>query len=228
MLRRPTSPPRTWRPARSSASGSTTSRSRRSTRGIIYCRIKGFGTGSPYEKGLAFDMIAQAAGGPISVTGEPDRPPVKPGPSFGDTGTGMLMAATILGALLRAAADRPGPAAPGRDAGRDDPLHAHLLRVDGAHRQAGAAPRRQDRGRQQRARRPLPVQGRRPERLPLHHDQPRQPRALDPADEADRPRGADRGPALRHRRRAVRTRGELDAIIGEWTRSTPSKRRWRS
>jgi formyl-CoA transferase len=36
----------------------------------------------------------------ISVTGEPDRPPVKPGPSFGDTGTGMLMTATILGALL--------------------------------------------------------------------------------------------------------------------------------
>src|SRR3989449_528797 len=45
-------------------------------------------------------MIAQAAGGMISVTGEADRPPVKPGPSFGDTGTGMLMAVTILGALL--------------------------------------------------------------------------------------------------------------------------------
>ena len=67
--------------------------------GIIYCQVKGFGTGSPHEKGLAFDMIAQAAGGPISVTGEPDRPPVKPGLSFGDTGTGMLMAATMLGAL---------------------------------------------------------------------------------------------------------------------------------
>ena len=47
---------------------------------IIYCQIKGFARGSPHEKGLAFDMIAQAAGGPISVTGEPDRPPVKPGP----------------------------------------------------------------------------------------------------------------------------------------------------
>jgi formyl-CoA transferase len=68
--------------------------------GIIFCSIQGFGTGSKYEKGLAFDMIAQAAGGTISVTGEPDRPPVKPGPSFGDTGTGMLMAVTILGALL--------------------------------------------------------------------------------------------------------------------------------
>jgi crotonobetainyl-CoA:carnitine CoA-transferase CaiB-like acyl-CoA transferase len=67
--------------------------------GIIYCQVKGFGEGSPHEHGLAFDMIAQAAGGPISVTGEPGRPPVKPGPSFGDTGTGMLMAITLLGAL---------------------------------------------------------------------------------------------------------------------------------
>jgi formyl-CoA transferase len=67
---------------------------------IIYCQIKGFASGSPHEAGLAFDMIAQAAGGPISVTGEPGRPPVKPGLSFGDTGTGMLMAATILGALV--------------------------------------------------------------------------------------------------------------------------------
>ena len=74
--------------------------------GIIYCQVKGFGTGSPYEKNLAFDMIAQAAGGPTSVTGEAGRPPVKPGPSFGDTGTGMLMAISILGALYK----RDGPA----------------------------------------------------------------------------------------------------------------------
>ena len=38
--------------------------------GIIYCQVKGFGNGSPYEKNLAFDMIAQATGGTISVTGE--------------------------------------------------------------------------------------------------------------------------------------------------------------
>src|SRR2546421_6998673 len=75
---------------------------------IVFCQIQGFGTGSKYETGLAFDMIAQAAGGTISVTGEPDRPPVKPGPSFGDTGTGLLMAVTILGALL--ARPRAGPA----------------------------------------------------------------------------------------------------------------------
>src|SRR3984885_435445 len=67
--------------------------------GIIYCQVKGFGEGSPYEKNLAFDMIAQATGGTISVTGEKGRGPVKPGLSLGDTGTGMTMAITILGAL---------------------------------------------------------------------------------------------------------------------------------
>jgi len=44
-------------------------------------------------------MIAQAAGESISITGDADRAPVKPGTSFGDTGTGMLMAISILGAL---------------------------------------------------------------------------------------------------------------------------------
>ena len=76
--------------------------------GIIYCQVKGFGTGSPYEKNLAFDMIAQATGGTISVTGEKGRMPVKPGLSLGDTGTGMTMAITILGALYRRAATGEG------------------------------------------------------------------------------------------------------------------------
>src|SRR6195952_177348 len=76
--------------------------------GIIFCQVKGFGTGSPYEKNLAFDMIAQATGGTISVTGERGGQPVKPGLSLGDTGTGMTMAITILGALYRRAATGEG------------------------------------------------------------------------------------------------------------------------
>jgi crotonobetainyl-CoA:carnitine CoA-transferase CaiB-like acyl-CoA transferase len=69
--------------------------------GIIYAQVKGFGTGSPYEKNLAFDMIAQACGGTMSITGMSDGPPCKPGPTIGDTGTGMLLAISILGALYR-------------------------------------------------------------------------------------------------------------------------------
>ena len=69
--------------------------------GIIYAQVKGFGTGSPFEKNLAFDMIAQACGGTMSVTGMVDGPPCKPGPTIGDTGTGMLLAISVLGALYR-------------------------------------------------------------------------------------------------------------------------------
>lgn len=67
---------------------------------IIYAQIKGFGAGSPYENGLAFDPIAQAAGGSMSITGELGGKPIKPGPTIGDTGTGMLMAFSIVSALF--------------------------------------------------------------------------------------------------------------------------------
>jgi crotonobetainyl-CoA:carnitine CoA-transferase CaiB-like acyl-CoA transferase len=67
---------------------------------IIYAQVKGFGDGSPFEKGLSFDPIAQAAGGAMSITGESGGRPVKPGPTIGDTGTGMLMAFSIVSALL--------------------------------------------------------------------------------------------------------------------------------
>jgi len=68
---------------------------------IIFCQVKGFGSGSRFEKNLAFDMIAQACGGLMSITGEEDGPPCKPGATLGDTGTGMLMAVSILGAYVR-------------------------------------------------------------------------------------------------------------------------------
>jgi formyl-CoA transferase len=76
--------------------------------GIIFAQLKGFGTGGPYENNLAFDMIAQATGGVMSITGEPDGPPLKPGVTLGDTGTGMLLAISILAALYRRRATGQG------------------------------------------------------------------------------------------------------------------------
>lgn len=66
---------------------------------IIYASIKGFAADGPYGDFLSFDPIAQAVGGAISITGEPDRPPVKPGPTLGDTGTGFHALTGILAAL---------------------------------------------------------------------------------------------------------------------------------
>src|SRR5258706_34261 len=76
--------------------------------GIVYAQVKGFGAGSPYENGLSFDPIAQAAGGAMSITGEKDGKPIKPGPTIGDTGTGMLMAFSIVTALFDRARTRKG------------------------------------------------------------------------------------------------------------------------
>ena len=68
---------------------------------IIYAQVKGFGVGSPYENGLCFDPIAQACGGAMSITGERGGKPIKPGPTIGDTGTGMLLAFSIVSALYQ-------------------------------------------------------------------------------------------------------------------------------
>jgi formyl-CoA transferase len=68
---------------------------------IIYAQIKGFSPDGPYGSALAFDMIAQASGGVMSITGEPDGRPLKPGVTLGDTGTGLHCVIGILGALYQ-------------------------------------------------------------------------------------------------------------------------------
>jgi formyl-CoA transferase len=69
--------------------------------GIVYAQVKGFAPDGPYTNFLAFDMIAQSVGGALSTTGDPDQRPIKPGPTIGDTGTGLHVAIGILAALYQ-------------------------------------------------------------------------------------------------------------------------------
>lgn len=66
---------------------------------IIYAAGSGFGQYGPYTKKPAFDVVVQAMGGIMSITGEPDGPPIRPGVSYGDIAAGMFLCIAILAAL---------------------------------------------------------------------------------------------------------------------------------
>lgn len=68
---------------------------------IIYAQLKGFGLSGPYSTFKCYDMVAQAAAGAISITGEGDGPPIVPGPTTGDSGTGVQLAMSILAAYIQ-------------------------------------------------------------------------------------------------------------------------------
>ncbi len=186
---------------------------------IIYCQVKGFGEGSPYEKNLAFDMIAQACGGTMSITGERDGRPLKPGPSLGDTGTGMLLAISILGALYRRKETGQGDHL--QVAMQDAMLHYIRIAFAAQYRTGKAAPRAADSS-VSGGNPPMgtfPCKGGGLERLRLCLHQPRQSGALAPAAGGDRARGPDRRSALRHARpRAPNGPDEVNEMIAAWTR----------
>jgi len=66
---------------------------------LVYASISGFGQDGPYAHRPAFDIIVQAMGGLMSVTGEPDGRPIRPGVSLGDSVAGIFAVIAILAAL---------------------------------------------------------------------------------------------------------------------------------
>ncbi len=67
--------------------------------GLVYCSITGFGQYGPYADRPGYDLLAQAMGGIMSITGQPDGPPTKVGVGIADVMTGMYAATAILAAL---------------------------------------------------------------------------------------------------------------------------------
>ena len=68
---------------------------------IIYASISGFGQSGPYRDLKGYDAVAQAMSGIMASTGEPDRAPVRVGPSLIDMGTGMYVVIGIMDALRK-------------------------------------------------------------------------------------------------------------------------------
>lgn len=67
---------------------------------LVYGAVSGFGHTGPDAKRPAYDMVVQARGGVMSITGEAGRDPVRVGASIGDIVAGMFLAQGILAALL--------------------------------------------------------------------------------------------------------------------------------
>ncbi len=67
---------------------------------IVTCCVTGFGSDGPNAKRPAFDQVAQATGGGMSITGTDPGHPVRSGIPIGDLGGGMFAVMGILSALL--------------------------------------------------------------------------------------------------------------------------------
>jgi len=66
---------------------------------VIYAAVSGFGHSGPYSEKPAYDMIAQALGGIMSITGQPGGEPTRVGSSIGDIIAGMFGAIGIISAI---------------------------------------------------------------------------------------------------------------------------------
>ncbi len=66
---------------------------------LVYASISGFGQAGPLAHRPAYDLIAQAMSGLMSVTGEADGPPTRAGEPFADLAAGLYGAWAVTAAL---------------------------------------------------------------------------------------------------------------------------------
>jgi crotonobetainyl-CoA:carnitine CoA-transferase CaiB-like acyl-CoA transferase len=75
---------------------------------LVCCTLTGFGRSGPRAADPAYDYLLQALAGFMSVTGEPDGPPVRSGVAVVDFAGGVMSALGLMVALLRARATGVG------------------------------------------------------------------------------------------------------------------------
>jgi CoA:oxalate CoA-transferase len=75
---------------------------------LIYGAISGFGQTGPYARRPAYDIVAQAMGGTMSVTGEEGGEPVKVGAFVGDLAASLYLVIGILACLKEREASGKG------------------------------------------------------------------------------------------------------------------------
>jgi crotonobetainyl-CoA:carnitine CoA-transferase CaiB-like acyl-CoA transferase len=67
---------------------------------MVYASISGFGQTGPWSQRPGFDLIAQAMGGVMSITGDPNGPPAKAGVPVADIGCSLFALYGILSAYI--------------------------------------------------------------------------------------------------------------------------------
>ncbi|TVO53963.1 CaiB/BaiF CoA transferase family protein [Denitromonas halophila] len=75
---------------------------------LVYASISGFGHTGPFSDLPGYDMVVQAMGGIMSLTGWPDAPPARVGTSFGDLGAALFAAVGIIASLYKRTRDAQG------------------------------------------------------------------------------------------------------------------------
>jgi CoA:oxalate CoA-transferase len=68
---------------------------------LVYCALSGFGQTGPKAGLAAYDLVIQAMGGIMSLTGRPGGPPTRVGTSIGDIAAGLFAATGVVSALYQ-------------------------------------------------------------------------------------------------------------------------------
>lgn len=96
---------------------------------LVWVRVSAFGQDGPYSQRPGLDRLGIAYGGLLHLTGEADRPPVRPGVTISDYLTGVFGAMAALAGLYRRDVERPARAGSGGGAVVDAALYGSVLRV---------------------------------------------------------------------------------------------------